>query len=226
MTRKRKIDKPFNFAYLVMYNEYPKILHNNLNVPGVYKRKANTKVYFEDGRIGEMDTSYIVDPDFKEIFHRTVVNGEHQSTPVDNEKIEMMMYYAIQQTHDELLPQMSFIASHIPKEKHVQSYKHSPTNIILPIFIDLGEENIQKRLNNVKNIISLQEAISDEVALDLGIIAVFAPRYKAQIVTREVVELYCAISHQLSRKMESTLYSVIYAMIDAYFLMMKMNTRR
>ena len=59
---------------------------------------------------------------------------------------------------------------------------------------------------------------SDQLFLeDLGIIAVFAPRYKSQILTGEVVELYCAISHQLSRKMESTLYSVIYAMIDAYF---------
>ena len=68
MSRKRKIDKPFDFGYNVMYNEYPKELHKVLNVPGIFRRKANEKVYFKDGSIGEMDSSYIIDPDSKTIF--------------------------------------------------------------------------------------------------------------------------------------------------------------
>ena len=58
MTRQRKIDKPFNFGYTMMDNEFPEDLHYNLNVLGIYVRKANKQLYFKDGRIGEMDTSY------------------------------------------------------------------------------------------------------------------------------------------------------------------------
>lgn len=217
MARKRKIDKPFNFGYDVMYNEYPKELHVDLNVPGIFRRKANRKVYFKDGSIGEMDSSYIVDPDFKRIFEPMVANGEHQSTPVGKDKIRMISYYGIQQIHDESLPQFSYIASHIDKEKHVQSYERSPTDIIEPYFLDLGEEDNRKRLNNVKEIIKQQEDISNEDALNFGIIALFAPRNNAQNITEEVVILYGEIADRLSQKMESALYSVLYAMVDAYF---------
>ena len=217
MTRKRKIDKPFDFGYKIMYNEYPRELHNNLNVPGIFRRKANEKVYFKDGSIGEMDSSYIIDPDLKIIFEQMVANGEHQSTPVGEDKIRMIGRYGIQQIHDENLPQFSYVSSHLSREKHVQSYKRSPTDIIEPYFLDLSEKDNKKRLNNVKKIIKQQENISSEDALNLGIIVLFAPRDKAQIITQEVLMLYCEISDKLSQKMESTLYSVLFAMIDAYF---------
>ena len=200
-----------------MYNEYPKELHIDLKVPGILRRKANEKVYFRDGSTGEMDSSYIIDPDFKTILEPMVANGEHQSTPVGKGKIKMISYYGIQQIHDENLPQFSYIASHISKEKHERIYKRSPTDIIEPYFLDLGEEDNKKRLNNVKKIIKQQENITNEDALNLGIIALFAPRNKAQEITEEVVKLYIEITHSISQKMESTLYSVLYVMVDAYF---------
>ena len=217
MIRKRKIDKPFDFGFNVMYNEYPKELHNNLNVPGIFRRKANRKVYLKDGGIGEMDSSYIIDPDFKTIFEPMVANGEHQSTPVGKEKIKMISYYGIQQIHDENLPQFSYVASHISKEKHEQIFKRSPTEIIEPYFLDLGEEDNRERLNNVRKIINQQGNISSEDALNLGIIALFAPRANAQKITKEVVGLYIAIVENLPQKMESTLFCVLYAMVDAFF---------
>lgn len=217
MIRKRKISKPFDFGYTIMDNEYPKILYSRLNVPGIFRKKINKKVYFKDGHMGEMDSSYIADPDFVELFEATAINGEHQSTPVDDEKIERISYYGIQQIHDTNLPQYSFVASHLPQEKHVQQFKRSRTDIIQPHYLDLGEEDNNKRLNNVKNIIKKQEKITDEDALELGIITVFAPRDKGKEITEEVIELYNEIIDQLSPKMEFTLYSVLFAMTDAYF---------
>ena len=88
MSRKRKIDKPFDFGYNVMYNEYPKELHKVLNVPGIFRRKANEKVYFKDGSIGEMDSSYIIDPDSKTIFEpcwqRQTQNDKQVWNPADS----------------------------------------------------------------------------------------------------------------------------------------------
>ncbi len=215
--RERKVDKPFNFGYTIMNNEYPKELHNCLKVPGIFRKKVNNKVYLKDGIMGEMDSSYIVDPDYKQIFEPMVANGEHQSTPVDENKIRMISKYGIQQIHDENMPQFSFVASHIPKEKHVQSHCRSLSDIVRPYFLDLGEEDNKKRLSMVKNILKEQGTFSNEDALNLGIIALFAPRNIACEVTEEVVEIYAEISGQLSAKMEFTLYSVLRAMVDAYF---------
>ena len=64
----------------------------------------------------------IVGPDYKIIFEPMVVKGEHQSTPVGDNKIRMMNYYRILQIHDENLTQLGFFASKIPKEKHKQRY--------------------------------------------------------------------------------------------------------
>lgn len=55
-----------------------------------------------------------------------------------------------------------------------------------------------------------------ENALNLGIVVLFAPRDIACELTRNVVELYNKIKDK-PRKLEYTLYSVIAAMIDAYF---------
>ncbi|WP_458453908.1 hypothetical protein [Methanobrevibacter sp.] len=217
MARKRKIDKPFNFGFTIMDNEFPRELHMNLGVPGIFKKQINKKVYLQDGSIGEMDASYLVDPDFERIFEPMAVNGEHQSTPVGEDKIKMIGYYGIQQIHEENVPQISYVASNISKEKHVQCYERSPSDFVKPMFIDLGPEDNKKRLSNVEDIINNQRIISDVDALNLGIIVLFAPRDIACEVTRKVVELYVRIADRLHRKMESTLYTVICTMIDAYF---------
>ena len=91
-----------------------------------------------------MDSSYIIDSDFKIIFEPMVANGEHQSTPVGKDKIQMIGYYGIQQIHDENLPQFSYVASHISKEKHEQIYKRSPTDILNPISLTLEKKTIRK----------------------------------------------------------------------------------
>lgn len=113
-----------------------------------------------------MDSSYLVDPDFVRIFEQMAVNGEHQSTPVGDDKIRMIGYYGIQQMHDERVPQRSYVVSKIPKEKHVQVYKRSPTDIVKPLFICLDEVEIRKRLSSVEDIINNQVNIGNVDALD------------------------------------------------------------
>lgn len=52
----------------------------------------------------EIDSSYVANPDFKELFEPAVVNVEHQSTPVTLDKIKAISQYKIQQTVNEHLP--------------------------------------------------------------------------------------------------------------------------
>ena len=200
-----------------MYNEFPKELHDNLGIPGAYNKKiSNLNVYSEKGIIGEMDVSYIVNPDYETIFEPMIVNGEHQSTRVTEEKLNRMCQYSFQQIADVNLPQFTYVASHIKKEEHVQKYYCTPSYVLEPYFINLGEKDNAKRLSKVKKIINNNKSLSDLDALNLGIIVEFAQRDRGLEITEEVIELYIKISKQISQRMELTLYSVISLMVDAY----------
>lgn len=145
------------------------------------------------------------------------MNLEHQSTPVSEEKIQIIGDYNIQQIADERLPTFNVIASHIDKEKSVQKYKRTPTSTTELYFVNLGEENIQQRLNTVSNIIRNNEKhLTTKDALNLGLIVLFAPRKKSRQITRKVVNLYIQIKN-MPKKLEYTLYCVINAMINAFF---------
>ena len=216
MTRERLIFKPFNRGFQMMYEEFPKELHEELRVPGTFVRKTDVKVKLEDGRELEMDASYIVDPDNKIIFERMVVNLEHQSYRVGKSKIRIMTLYEQKNIHEENLPNLSVVASHIPIESHEQYFERTPSHILKPYYLDLGEKDIQERLIKVKDIIDNNKKITNNAALNLGIIVLFAPRENALEITEKVIGLYNKIRDQLSKKMKNTLYQIIFAMIDAY----------
>lgn len=57
----------------------------------------------------------------------------------------------------------------------MQSHCRSLSDIVRPYFLDLGEEDNKKRLSMVKNILKEQGTFSNEDALNLGIIELFAP---------------------------------------------------
>ena len=192
---------PFNDGFKIMYNEFPRELHDNLGVPVVYKEKiSNLSVYSKKGIIGEMDVSYIVGPDYKTIFEPMIFNGEHQSTKVDEEKIKMMCQYAFQQIADVNLPQFTYVASHIKKEEHLQKYACTPTHLIKPLYIITDEKNNAKRLIKIKKIINNNNTLSDLDALNLGIITLFAPRDNALEITEEVIELYIKFRRKFLKK--------------------------
>ena len=211
------MNNPYDFAFGVMYNEYPKEFHEELNIPGIFKRKSNVKVRLKDGRRLEMDASYVVDPDLKVLFEPAVVDLEHQSTPVDMPKIKRIGDYNIQQIADERLPPLNVIASHLNEEKSIREFERTPTSTTKLMFLNLGRQDNKKRLNTLSNIIkNHEEHLTIGNALNLGIIVLFAPRDSACEITRQIVELYNKIKNK-PKKLEYTLYSVICTMIDAYF---------
>ena len=213
----RKNSNPFNDAIGLMLSEFPKEFHKTANIPGIFKQKTSNRYVYSNGRIiGIMDFSCIVGPDNKLIHEQTVVNIEHQSTPVDENKLKQMAKYAIQQIHDENLPQLTVVISNIETEKHSHEYHISPSLSVKPYYIEFSEEDIEKRLSKIKTEIHNNKPLNNEDALNLGIIAIFAPRHKAQEIIEEIVELYIKISKKLSQRMELTLYDTISQMIDAY----------
>ena len=69
----------------------------------------------------------------------------------------------------------------------------------------------------MSKIINSNECLSTEDALNLGVIALYAPRNRACEIMNTVVDFYLKIVKDLDFKMEFTLYSVITILVDAFF---------
>ena len=216
MKHTQKNKTPFNDSIQLMHNEFPEDFHEVAELPGKYEEEAKKDVN-QDGNIAEeMDICSIVNLDGDWFSPKMVFSGQYQSTPVDEPKLMQMGQYEIQMIYEYNLPPILAILTNIPKEKHLQELEITCGTILKPVYLVYDEENIEKRLNRAKAIINNNENLSNVDALNLGMIAVFAPRDKAQEIIEEVIKLYARVSQQLSKLMELTLYSVLFQMIDAY----------
>ena len=216
MKREKKFTKHFDLSHSIMYHDYPHIYTKNIDVPGEFVKKINRRVHLKDGTGGEMDSAYIAKPDNKILFEVVAVGLEHQSKPVDPFKLTKFGDYDIQMVSDENLPTLLAVASHLNPKKSENILIRSPSDITQLYFLDLGKENICQRLNRVKEIINNNKKLSDEDALDLGIILIYAPREHAYEITYTIVDLYLKVVNDLDLKMEKCLYSVITILTDAY----------
>ena len=109
------------------------------------------------------------------------------------------------------------VASHLDRDESMQELVRSPSDITRIYFLNLGKENICERLSSVKEILHNNKHFTTEDALNLGIIALYAPRDHACEITEEVVNIYLEIVDDLDLDLESCLYSAITIMIDAFF---------
>ena len=217
MIRKRKFSKPFDLCHSILFNEFPSEYTSTVGVPGIFVKKCNRRVHLKDGTCGEMDSAYIADPDYKLLFERVAVGFEHQSVPVGEEKLNKFGDYDVQLVVDEHLATLLVVASHLNKEKSKNKLIRSPSDITKLYFLDLGEDNISQRLSTVSKIIYNNQYLSPEMALNLGVIGLYAPREHACEIMENVVNLYLQIVENLDLHMEYTLYSVITVLIDAFF---------
>ena len=213
----QKFSKPFDLCHSIMFSEFPKTYTSTIGVPGKFVKKINRRVHLKDGTCGEMDSAYIADPDYNILFERAAVALEHQSIRVGDSKLDKFGDYDIQLVVDEHLPTLLVVASHLNKEKSKKELIRTPSDITRLYFLDLGEENITKRLITVSEIINNNKHLNTENALNLGVIALYAPRKHAPEILKTVINLYLKIMNNLDLKMEYTLYSVITILIDAYF---------
>lgn len=162
-----------------------------------------------------MDSAFILNPDGEILKEKVAACLEHQTTPVQSYKLDKFGDFDIQLVSDKNLPTLLMVASHLNDTGSKRELIRSPSDITKLYFLNLGEENICKRLNTVSKIIENNQHLTTEDALNLGIILLYAPRKYACEITDKVVNLYIKITKDLDSKMEHCLYSVIYTMIDA-----------
>ena len=215
MSRNRIFSKPFDLVHSILYSEFPEEYLRSIGVPGKFVKKISRRVHLKDGKRGEMDSAFILEPDDEILFEKVASGLEHQSTAVGDEKLTKFGDYDIQLVVDENLPTFLMVASHLDRDESMQELVRSPSDITQLYCLDLGKENICERLSSVKEILHNNKHFTTEDALNLGIIALYAPRDHACEITEEVVNIYLEIVDDLD--LESCLYSAITIMIDAFF---------
>lgn len=215
--RKRKYYKPFDAAHTLMFNDYPAEYVKTIGVPGRFAQLSNRKVLLKNGIEGMMDSAFILDPDGVILKERVAACLEHQSTPVDEEKLKKIGAYDIQLVSDENLPTLIIIASHLNARKSKFILRRSPSDVTILYFLDLGEKDNRRRLTRLSKLIEYNQHLTTEDALNLGVILLYAPRDRACEITEKVVNLYLAVHNDLDHKMEKCLYSVFSVLIDAFF---------
>lgn len=216
MVRERKYSKHYDLSHNILYNSFPKEYTKTIGVPGKFVKKINRRVHLKDGTTGEMDSAYIALPDGKILFKKASVCLEHQSKPVDDEKLDAIGYYDIQLVTDENLPTLIVVASPSHPKKSKNQLKRTPSDCLKIYFVDLTEKNIYERLNRLNEIIKTNEKISTEEALNLGVIPLYAPKKHTQEITETIISHYIEIHQDLSLEMEKCLYSVITILTDAH----------
>lgn len=217
MSRNRIFSKPFDLVHSILYSEFPEEYLRSIGVPGKFVKKISRRVHLKDGTRGEMDSAFILEPDDEILFEKVASGLEHQSTAVGDEKLTKFGDYDIQLVVDENLPTFLMVASHLDRDESMQELVRSPSDITRIYFLNLGKENICERLSSVKEILHNNKHFTTEDALNLGIIALYAPRDHACEITEEVVNIYLEIVDDLDLDLESCLYSAITIMIDAFF---------
>ena len=215
--RKRQHYKQFDAAHTFMFNEYPAEYTKTIGVPGHFVKLSNRKVLLNNGIEGMMDSAFVLDPDGEILTERVAACLEHQSTPVDEEKLEKMGDYDIQLVSDENLPTLIIVASHLSSRKSKTILRRSPSDVTILYFLDLGEKDNRRRLTRLSKLIENNQHLTIEDALNLGVILLYAPRERACEITEKVVNLYLDIHDDLDHEMEKCLYSVFSVLIDAFF---------
>ena len=215
--RKRQHYKQFDAARTFMFNKYPAEYTKTIGVPGHFVKLSNRKVLLNNGIEGMMDSAFVLDPDGEILTERVAACLEHQSTPVDEEKLEKMGDYDIQLVSDENLPTLIIVASHLSSRKSKIILRRSPSDVTILYFLDLGEKDNRRRLTRLSKLIENNQHLTIEDALNLGVILLYAPRERACEITEKVVNLYLDIHDDLDHEMEKCLYSVFSVLIDAFF---------
>ena len=119
-----------------------------------------------------------------------LIHAEFQSYAVDDEKIEIIadctdyskIYYG--------RPVLTVIIMTEGYGSSVKEFKRTSSDILKPIYICMSEEEVIERLNNLEEKILNHKKLTDDEALDIAFLPMFAPKNKAHDITEKVTRLF------------------------------------
>ncbi len=186
MVLRKDIHHPNDVLNKYFENVIPEKLKNYFKLPGKFISNFPTKIFKRDGSEREMDWLMLVKCDEGEF----LIHGEFQSYSVDDTKIEIIadctdyskIYYG--------RPVLTVIIITEGYEVSVKEFKRTASDILKPIYIRMSGEELIERLNNLEEKISNHKNLTDDEALDIAFLPMFAPKNKAHDITEKITHLF------------------------------------
>ncbi len=200
---------PYPYDY-VMKNAnkiIPSEMLNYLGIEAKFIQSLSTVFVDSHGKECRNDFTFLVVFDNEDF--NSVIDFEHQSTYVNMSRLDTMSWGAIDFATHYRYPVLLVIAT------DEESYKKSETEFnscgsirVIPYYIYFTWEEIQKRINNLKEKIKNNEKLNTNEYLDLGFLPIFSPKDKRPYVTRICVDLYKTIEIKHLRINQAVYFSL------------------
>ena len=187
MILKPTVHHPNDVTIQYMIDVMPKKLHHRLGLPGKYIKSYPTRIILRDGSEREMDWLMLVEVEKNGKTEKILINVEFQSTPVTETKIKIFSDYKDYAKTYYGLPVLTVVVITNGYENSQKEYSKVPSDILRPIYIHMDEKDLIERLNNIKKNI---DNISDDEAIDMVLLTMFASKEQAPDVTEEIVKLF------------------------------------
>ena len=168
------MDKSFRYTG----DQWASDFHLNLELPGIFKELLQNDVVIDPKTGIRMDLLELVE---LEGGIEILINIEHQSTKLDTIKIRIIDGYKNYSKCKHKLPLLSVIVSPFPKEEHETEYRSTESDVLQPVFVTIDDEEIQKRLNILKDNYKNNE-IENYIVLNIAIIAIFVLNKKYDVL--------------------------------------------
>ena len=142
---------PHNFISVNSANTYPELLHEALDLPGIYFQKGNPYTYTDKGKDKYIDYVGIVTPDGDVITRKAALIVEFEASKIKPGKKEDIYDYCISTTINARIPAIPYIATNYPpkdlKEQYIVNGQHFQLN-----YISFNELKLSEILYTIKDI--------------------------------------------------------------------------
>lgn len=190
MILKPEVHKPDDVTIGYLIDIAPEKLHSRLNLPGKFVKNYPTRIIKRDGSEREMDWLMLVEPDYKTLFEPILINVEFQSSKVTKKKIKAMADYKDYSKTYYGLPVLTVVVITDGFENSELEYCKVSSDVFKPLYIHMNEDEVIKRLKNIEEKITNHENLSDDDAIDIVFLPMFAPKNKAQEITEKITRLF------------------------------------
>ena len=216
MILQKEIHHPNDITNRYLIEIMPEKLHDYLGLPGKFLKNYPTRIILRDGSQREMDWLMLVEPDNETLFEKILINVEFQSSAVTEDKIKALMDYKDYAKTYYGLPVLTVVVITKGYDSSVMEYSKVSSDILRPEYIQITQEEIIERLNNLDEKIENHSQLSDNEALDIVLLPMFASKSKAEMVTEKITHLF-ALDKSLTGIFRHDIAFAFSIMIKKYF---------
>ncbi len=185
---------PYDFLFRRTAKQYPKINHEELNLPGVYQKIEDSKIFVPDDGVLEMDYLESVLPDGEKIFRQSAINAEQETGHITNVKKEIIFEYWLNSIINLKKIVYPYVITNHDYKKDFIDYciEGIPMRINLVIFND---EKIEEVLNTLKKKDYSKEEFTGRDHVRFNHCLIFAKKPYACEVVVQLAELFTTIGN-------------------------------